>query len=173
MDVFQTKPLHSEGLFWLTGPLSPVRESRNGKRGDLMRSRLRPVSWPRDQRLRPISSPLLPFLVGGVLLVASVYLTGQILINWDAYQAARPGKQAFPLLLWLATVGALGLGLADIGPRRRYLAVTTPAQRTALEAEWRTEMRLRRAGLPPAAPSDDPALSTLPDLPTLPVLPER
>ncbi|WP_146215756.1 hypothetical protein [Cryobacterium arcticum] len=126
------------------------------------------MSWNREERFRPVSSPVGPLAGGVVLLVCSIYLTGQVIINWDAYTAAMPGKQGLPYLLWLATIAALALGLCTIGPRRRYLAATTPAQRAVFEAELRVEMRLRRAGLPPAPPIPDAETPSASDAPTTP-----
>jgi hypothetical protein len=85
-----------------------------------------------------VSSSLGPFLVGGVLLVAVVAFSTLI-----TDPSAAEGKAAFfPLVLVALPAIPITIGLFMVGPRRRYVAATTPEERRMHKAEARRTRRV-------------------------------
>lgn len=94
--------------------------------------------------MKHVASPLGPLLVGGVLLVAVVAFSTLM-----TDPSAADGKAAFfPVLLVLLPAIPIVLGLLTIGPRRRYVAATTPEERRMHKEASRRARRLPAAGEP-------------------------
>jgi len=94
--------------------------------------------------MKYVSSPLGPLLTGFVLLIVAT-----IFATWITDPGAADGKAAFfPLLLVALPAIPLIIGVFMIGPRRRYVAVTTPEERRTHKAEARRARRVPTAGEP-------------------------
>ena len=102
------------------------------------------------------ASPVVPLIVGAVMLVISVYITGQLIENADTAVEGSVKGIIFAIILWFVTICALALGIYRITPRRRYLASTTAAQRASDRADDRAAARLKRyGGVPPKGAAPD------------------
>jgi len=75
--------------------------------------------------MKYVPSPFGPLLTGAVLLVVVL-----VFLTWVRDFGAADGKAAFfPLILVALPTIPLVIGLYMIGPRRRYVAATTPDER--------------------------------------------
>ena len=106
--------------------------------------------------MRGAPSAVGPLIVGCASLLLAILVTWQQLENADALADATFRSQSLPLILWPLAIATLWLGIYRIGPRRRYLAGTTPEQRASDTIADRAAARQRRmGGVPPKGTPPD------------------
>lgn len=83
--------------------------------------------------MKPVRSPIAPLIIGIVLLVPGAFFAWSIIAKIGSGLSGLTIAKGIglPVVVLLVAAVLISIGISLIGPRRRYLATTTPEQREA------------------------------------------